>query len=92
MHQEKTTDIALSVDLMEMACSSLKPDLVAMGSGDIDFVPLVVQLRERSIKVVCVTNTKQVSHDAALVCDQVIQVGASECPEPKAKAPVKAKI
>ena len=59
-------------------------------SYDMDFAPLVIRLREWGIKVVCITNAKQVAHDAVLVYDQVNQAGCRDCPEPKAKAPVKA--
>ena len=42
---KNTTDIALAVDAMEFACQSPAPKMVVIGSGDADFVPLVVRLR-----------------------------------------------
>lgn len=41
---KNTTDVALAVDAMELACQTPKPSVIAIGSGDADFVPLVVLL------------------------------------------------
>ncbi|MBS1143042.1 MAG: hypothetical protein H6R14_448 [Proteobacteria bacterium] len=72
---KNTTDVALAVDAMELACSAPHPKLVAIGSGDLDFLPLVVRLRERGIKVVCVSIRNKLAPDALPAYDQVIYVG-----------------
>ena len=46
---KNTTDVALAVDAMELECQSPKPTVIAIGSGDADFVPLEVRLRKRGI-------------------------------------------
>jgi uncharacterized LabA/DUF88 family protein len=54
---KNTTDLSLAVDVMELACLTPRPKLIVIGSGDMDFVPLVVRLRERGIKVVPARST-----------------------------------
>lgn len=72
---KNTTDMALAVDVMELACQAIKPTLVAIASGDGDFVPLVVRLRERGIKVVCVSERSKLTGDAAAAYNALILVG-----------------
>ena len=59
------TDMSLAVDAMELACMTPRPKLLVIGSDDLDFVPLAVRLRERGIKVVCVTEQSKMAQDAA---------------------------
>lgn len=40
---KNTTDVALAVDAMELACKSPHPTTIVIGSGDLDFLPLVVR-------------------------------------------------
>ena len=75
---KNTTDLSLAVDAMELACLAPRPKLVVIGSGDLDFVPLVVRLRERGIKVVCVSERSKMAQDAVPAYDQVIYVGGSQ--------------
>lgn len=63
---------------MELACLAPRPKLVVIGSGDLDFVPLVVRLRERGIKVVCVSERSKMAQDAVPAYDEVIYVGADQ--------------
>ena len=79
---KNTTDISLAVDAMELACMTPRPKLIVIGSGDLDFVPLVVRLRERGIKVVCVTERSKMAQDAAPAYDQVIYVGGNQLDRP----------
>ena len=91
---KNTTDIALAVDAMEFACQTPPPKLVVIGSGDADFVPLVVRLRERGIRMVCVSERGKMGREAVSAYDRVILVGpehalheaalpaANEAPEP----------
>ena len=72
---KNTTDLSLAVDAMELACTTPRLKLLAIGSGDLDFVPLVVRLRERGVKVGCVTERGKMARDAVPAYDQVIYVG-----------------
>ena len=84
---KNTTDMSLAVDAMELACMAPRPKLVVIGSGDLDFVPLVVRLRERGIKIVCVTERSKMAQDAVPAYDEVIYVGGDQVDRPKAVEP-----
>lgn len=75
---KNTTDIALAVDAMAFACQTPAPKLVVIGSGDADFVPLVVRLRERGIRVVCVSERGKMGREAVSAYDRVILVGPEQ--------------
>ncbi len=72
---KNTTDMALAVDAMELACQAHPPKTLVIGSGDADFVPLVVRLRERGIKVLCATEHSKMAPEAVKAYDSVIYVG-----------------
>jgi hypothetical protein len=72
---KNTTDMALAVDAMELACQMPAPGLIVIGSGDADFVPLVVRLRERGIRTVCVSERSKMAREAVPAYDRVILVG-----------------
>jgi hypothetical protein len=84
---KNTTDMALAVDAMELACQSPAPGLIVIGSGDADFTPLVVRLRERGIRVVCVSERSKMGREAIPAYDRVILVG-SEMTLPSAQTHV----
>jgi hypothetical protein len=73
---KNTTDMSLAIDAMELACAVPKPGVVVIGSGDLDFLPLVVRLRERGIKVICATERSKMAQDAIPAYDRVLYVGA----------------
>ena len=75
---KNTTDMALAVDAMELACQTPPPKLVVIGSGDADFVPLVVRLRERGIRMVCVSERGKMGREAVAAYDRVILVGQEQ--------------
>lgn len=75
---KNTTDMSLAVDAMELACLTPRPKLIVIGSGDLDFVPLVVRLRERGIRVACVSERTKMAQDAIPAYDQIIYVGADQ--------------
>ena len=89
---KNTTDVALAVDAMELACQLPKPTVIAIGSGDADFVPLVVRLRERGIRMICVSERTKMASEAVHAYDAVLFVG-KESPAGRAKtdAPTPAK-
>lgn len=89
---KNTTDMALAVDAMELACQTPAPQTVVIGSGDADFVPLVVRLRERGIKVLCASEYRKMAPEAVKAYDGVIYVGRNAGSEKAAaKAPPAAK-
>lgn len=75
---KNTTDIALAVDAMEFACQTPMPKMIVIGSGDADFVPLVVRLRERGIRMVCVSERGKMGREAVSAYDRVILVGQEQ--------------
>lgn len=84
---KNTTDMSLAVDAMELACLSPRPKLMVIASGDLDFVPLVVRLRERGIRVVCVSERSKMAQDAITAYDQVIYVGVDQVFSPVPEKP-----
>ncbi len=72
---KNTTDIALAADAMAFACQQPAPAMIVLGSGDADFVPLVVRLRERGIQVVCVSEASKMAPEAVPAYDRVVYVG-----------------
>jgi hypothetical protein len=100
---KNTTDMALAVDAMELACQANPPQLIVIGSGDADFTPLVVRLRERGIRMVCVSERSKMGREAAPAYDRVILVGpdladhaapavVKPARKPAARAPLVAKV
>lgn len=87
---KNTTDIALAVDAMEFACQSPMPRMIVIGSGDADFVPLVVRLRERGIRMVCVSERGKMGREAVSAYDRVILVGQEQALQ-EAQLPATAK-
>lgn len=77
---KNTTDMALAVDAMELACQSPAPSLIVIGSGDADFTPLVVRLRERGIRVLCVSERSKMGREAIPAYDHVVLVGPEMSP------------
>lgn len=85
---KNTTDLALAVDAMEFACQPRLPKTVFIGSGDADFLPLVVRLRERGIKAVCVSARNKMSKEAISAYDQVIYVGLDKATDDQVSSEV----
>ena len=85
---KNTTDMALAVDAMELALQTPPPKLVVIGSGDADFLPLVVRLRERGIRMVCVSERSKMAREAIPAYDRVILVGQEMACQPAGADPV----
>ncbi len=81
-----TTDAALVVDAMDLLHAGCLPGLVAIGSGDADFSPLVVRLREAGARVICFAQRAKAGDGLDLVYDDVIFVD-SPVPAPAAAKP-----
>lgn len=89
---KNTTDMSLAVDAMALACSTPSPKVIVIGSGDLDFVPLVVRLRERGIKVMCISERGKMAQDAVRAYDQIIYVGTGHLTHPAAQEAMAAPI
>lgn len=87
---KNTTDIALAADAMEFACQQPAPAMIVIGSGDADFVPLVVRLRERGIQVVCVSEASKMAPEAVPAYDRVLYVGPARSARTSAPSPAPA--
>lgn len=96
--EKNTTDLALAVDAMELACEQ-RPAVLALGSGDSDFYPLVVRLRERGVRVIVFSLDGKMADDMRAACPELHFVGQPRPPrgrvarrvaaEPAPKAPAK---
>lgn len=84
---KNTTDVALAVDAMDLSYQTPRPTVIAVGSGDADFVPLVLRLRERGFRMVCVSEHGKMAPEAVYAYDHVILVGQEQVAEvPKSPA------
>lgn len=72
---KNTTDVALAIDAMELSYQIPKPTTFVIGSGDADFVPLALRLRERGFRMVCVSERTKMSQEAVSAYDRVVLVG-----------------
>ena len=66
-----TTDSALVIDAVEAVCTS-PIDMVAICSGDADFVPLAIWLRERGCRVVCYSLENKLFANPESFYDEVV--------------------
>ncbi|MEJ1165299.1 NYN domain-containing protein [Variovorax sp. CCNWLW186] len=78
---KNTTDVALAVDVMDLSYQTPRPTVIAIGSGDADFVPLVLRLRERGFRMVCVSEQGKMAPEAVYAYDHVIFVGQEQAAE-----------
>lgn len=72
---KNTTDIALAIDVMEFSYASPAPSTIVIGSGDADFVPLVLRLRERGFRMLCISERGKMASEAVHAYHQVFLVG-----------------
>jgi len=72
-----TTDSALVIDAVEAVCTS-EIDTVAICSGDADFVPLALWLREKGCKVLCYSLTRKIFANPESFYDDVILLDVVE--------------
>ena len=80
-----TTDAALVVDAMDLLHSGMLPPLVAIGSGDADFAPLVLRLRETGRRMVCFAQRQKAAEGLDRFYAEVVHVDS-----PAARAPAAA--
>jgi len=80
---KNTTDVALAMDAMEASYATPSPTAIAIGSGDADFVPLVLRLRERGFRVLCISQKGKMAPEAVYAYDKVIFVGGGDAVSPQ---------
>ncbi|RZJ07277.1 MAG: NYN domain-containing protein [Acidovorax sp.] len=80
---KNTTDVALAIDAMEASYATPRPTAIAIGSGDADFVPLVLRLRERGFQVLCTSHKGKMAPEAVCAYDKVIFVGEGDAVAPQ---------
>lgn len=68
-----TTDSALVIDAVEMVCRN-DIDIVAICSGDADFVPLALWLRERRCRVLCFSLPNKIFANPESFYDDVVLI------------------
>jgi hypothetical protein len=91
---KNTTDMALAVDAMALVHQFPGITQMVIASGDADYLPLVVRLRERGIRLVCVSERHKMNSEAVSAYAQVLYVGGNTVARPvaavkKAVAPAK---
>lgn len=72
-----TTDSALVIDAVEAVCTN-QIDIVAICSGDADFVPLVTWLREKGCHVICYSLTRKIFSNADSFYNEVVLMDVVE--------------
>lgn len=72
-----TTDSALVIDAVEAVCTS-EIDIVAICSGDADFVPLAIWLREKGCKVLCYSLANKIFANPDSFYDDVVLLDVVE--------------
>lgn len=86
-----TTDVALAIGAMEMVCSNPQIKVVVICSGDADFAPLALRLREMGCKVIAVGMSHNLFTSAEVFYDDVLTIQVVDepvVPKPPAPAPV----
>lgn len=81
-----TTDSALVIDAVEAVCTN-DIDIVAICSGDADFVPLALWLREKGCRVLCYSLANKIFanpdsfYDDVVLLNEVEDVSPNEAPQ-----------
>lgn len=66
-------DIEMTMDILKVAYE-VKPDIIVLGSGDSDFIPLVQELRQSGIRVEVASFEGSASRDMILKCSGFISL------------------
>jgi uncharacterized LabA/DUF88 family protein len=66
-------DVEMAMDITKMA-HIIKPDIVILGTGDVDFIPLVLQLRKDGIRVEVASFHDSASRELMLRCSGFISL------------------
>jgi uncharacterized protein (TIGR00288 family) len=86
---KNTTDILLAVDALDLwyQCA---PSVMAIGTGDADFAPLVLRLRERGVRLICFSQKTKLSPDIRAYYEQVLIVRAKSATADNFSTPLQA--
>ena len=86
---KNTTDILLAVDALDLwyQCA---PSVMAIGTGDADFAPLVLRLRERGVRLICFSQKTKLSPDIRAYYEQVLIVRAKSASADNFMTPLQA--
>lgn len=78
---KNTTDMLLAVDALDLwyQCA---PSVMAIGTGDADFAPLALRLRERGVRLICFAQQNKLSPDIRAYYDQVFTLRPKSSAEP----------
>lgn len=66
-------DVEMTIDILQIA-HSVKPDIIVIGSGDGDFVPLIQTLRKMGIRVEIASYENNVSNNLILSASSFISL------------------
>lgn len=72
LSDHKGNDIAITVDAMEIIFTRPNINVIVLITGDADFVPLVLKLKEYGKYVIIISSHKNTSSILAKVCDQFV--------------------
>lgn len=67
-------DVEMTIDILEIA-HTVKPDIVIIAAGDVDLLPVVLQLRKAGIRVEIACFSWAVSQQLLLKCSDFIDLG-----------------
>lgn len=85
LSDKKGNDISIAVDAMEVAFSKHNIDVFVFVTGDADFIPLVLKLKEYGKTVVVISSKNNTSLMLAKACDRFVfyeNLVKSEAPPP----------
>lgn len=82
---KNSTDIALAVDAIDLACAE-RPAVAVIVSSDADFSPLVLKLREKGCRVYGIGQAHKTGDDTPLAYDGFIDLAHRKAPAAKAPA------
>jgi uncharacterized protein (TIGR00288 family) len=86
---KNSTDIALSVDAIDLAIAE-RPDVVVLVSSDSDFAPLVIRLREKGCRVCGIGQQGKTGEDTIGIYDAFTDIAHNAVAKPAARtAPAK---
>lgn len=79
---KNTTDMLLAVDALDLwyECA---PAVIAIGTGDADFAPLALRLRERGVRLICFSQKTKLSPDIRAYYEQVFIVRSKSAADPE---------
>ncbi len=66
-------DVEMAMDVMKIA-HNVKPEIIVIGSGDVDLVPLVIELRKMGIRVEIACFKDAMSRKLSLHCSDFVSL------------------